>query len=379
MAKVLDAHGWNQWIVAVFLIKPLAALFAPLAISAQADQRMSAEKILAGLLLVGAVLQVLAFRELQLGGNPWRFLAWYAIQSLITAPTFALLNAITFAYLDGEVNRFGGLRVWGTMGWIAAGWLVSLCRLDASAAVGYLAAGSSLIAVAFTLTLPSAMPLAAPATSWADRLGLSALKLLRSRDLGVVVIVSCLFMMPLTAFYMHTPLFLDALGVQRIAATMSLGQLTEVACLFGLGYFLRRFRLRTLLVWGIVFAILRFGLFAVADQDSMGWVLLGIGLHGLCWSLFFEVGRAFVDLRAPTAFRAQVQALVALGTSGLGSLVGTALVGIAYQALVPSGAGWSAYWWLLAAWCVLCGWGFVLVFRDDPQRQPAKACSVGGP
>ncbi|MEM8678479.1 MAG: MFS transporter [Planctomycetota bacterium] len=364
LSNVLEAHGWGAWIVSAFLIKTMAVLVSPLAISAQADQRLPAEKIVAVLLTIGAIFQVLAFREVRVDGSPVRFLFWFAVQSLITAPTFALLNAITFAYLDGEVSRFGGLRVWGTIGWIVAGVAVSLLGYDASPAVGYLSAGAGVIAGGLCLTLPTALPPSAPATRWSERLGLTALGLLRSRDIGVVVIVACLFMMPLTAFYLHTPLFLNDLGTQRIAAVMSVGQITEVFALFGLGYLMRRVRLRTLMVCGFLFAIARYALFAATQSQWM--LLLGIAFHGLCWSLFFEVSRAFLELRAPPEYRAQVQALMALGTSGLGSAVGTITLGMLYAAVVVAGPGWSAYWWLLTIWCAACGIGFVLVFRDRP-------------
>ena len=285
----------------------------------------------------------------------------------------ALLNTITFVHLEGEVGRFGSFRVWGTLGWIAAGWIVSLLRIDSSATVGYLAAGLSFVAACCCLALPNVAPQAARARTLAERLGLSSLKLLWSRGIGVVVIGSCLFMMPLTAFYMHTPLFVSHLGIERIAATMSLGQLTEVLALFGMSYLMRRFSYRTLLVSGFAFAILRYLLFAVADQDSVWMLFVGITFHGLCWSLFFEVGRAFLYERAPAEYRAQVQALVALGTSGVGSIGGTLLVGLAYNRLVLNSPGWPNYWWLLTVWCAVCGVGFVLAFRE---RERDRECSV---
>ena len=174
--------------------------------------------------------------------------------------------------------------------------------------------------------------------------------------------------MPLSAFFMHTPLFISDLGIERIAVTMSIGQLSEVLVLFGLGFIMRRFSYSTIFLMGIVLTVVRFGLFAMADQDSIWMLILGISLHGLLWSFFFEVGRVYLYERAPDKYRAQVQALATLGTSGVGSISGTLLVGLAYHRLITTGPGWPAYWWVLAAWCTACGVGFMLIFRDTPSR-----------
>ena len=239
-----------------------------------------------------------------------------------------------------------------------------MLKIDSSAVVGYLAACSSFVAVFCTLSLPKTRPQAKPPTSLAERLGLTSFKLLRSRDIGVVIIASCLFMMPLSAFFMHTPLHMSCLGIDRIAATMAIGQVTEIFALLGMGYIMRRFRFRTLMTLGFVFAFLRYALFAMVDENSIWMLIVGISLHGLCWSFFFEVGRAFLDQRAPAEFRAQIQALVTLGTGGVGSIAGTMLVGLAYGKFVTENVGWPGYWWLLAVWCLICGLGFVLFFRE---------------
>ena len=120
---------------------PLASLLSPLVVSAQADQRFPAEKVVGTMLLTGAVFQFFAFRELEIGQRPWLFLLLLGLNSLITAPAFGLLNTITLVYLRGTSERFGYYRVWGSLGWIAAGWLVSGLAIDSSPTTGYLSVG----------------------------------------------------------------------------------------------------------------------------------------------------------------------------------------------------------------------------------------------
>ena len=45
-------------------------------------------------------------------------------------PTLALSNSITFAHIDDQENDFPKIRVWGTIGWIAASWAFPMIWLQ---------------------------------------------------------------------------------------------------------------------------------------------------------------------------------------------------------------------------------------------------------
>ncbi len=366
LSKIMEEQSWSPWIVWAYALPPLASLLSPLVVSAQADQRFPAEKVVGAMLLVGAVFQFFAFRELEIGQRPRLFLLLLGLNSLITAPAFGLLNTITLVYLRSTAERYGYYRVWGTLGWIAAGWLVSGLAIDASPTTGYLSVGVRLIAFCFCCFLPTTPPTVFAALPLWQKLGFGSLGLLRRRDLGAVIITGTCFMVPLAAYYMHTSLFMSDLGFERIAATMTIGQITEVVALFSLGYLLARIRARTLFLMGIAFGIARYGLFATgALTQSASMAILGIALHGFCWTFFFEAARPFVHQRAPAELRAQVQALFTLGTSGVGSISGTFFVGYLFAHYVGSSAsGWTAYWFVLMGICLACFLGFAICFRD---------------
>ena len=108
-----------------------------------------------------------------------------------------------------------------------------------------------------------------------------------------------------------------------------------------------------------------------ASDDSLASVLLGIALHGICWTYFFEAGKVFLARRIEQAIRTQSQALLSLLTSGVGGLSGTAFVGWAHGYLVDetTGAGWSDYWWLLSAVCGFCVIGFMIGYRGNQAER----------
>jgi hypothetical protein len=366
LSRIMEEKSWGSWIVWAYALPPLASLLSPLVVSAQADQRYSAEKVVGVMLLSGAVFQFFAFRELGIGQRPWLFLLLLGLNSLITAPAFGLLNTITLVYLRGTSEKFGYYRMWGSFGWVAAGWLVSALSIDSSPTTGYLSVIVRVIAFGCCCFLPRTPPAAFSTLTLRQKLGLGSLGLLRRRDLGTVIITGTCFMVPLSAYYMHTSLFMSDLGFERIAATMTIGQMTEVLALFSLGYLVARISARTLFLTGIAFGIIRYGLFATGAMTDSGWmVVLGIALHGLCWTLFFEAARPFVHQRAPAELRAQVQALLTLGTGGIGSITGTLFVGYLFDRYVGSAeTGWTTYWFVLMAICIACFLGFAIRFRD---------------
>ena len=184
-------------------------------------------------------------------------------------------------------------------------------------------------------------------------------------------------MVPLSAYYMHTSLFMGDMGFDRIAATMTIGQMTEVVALFSLGFLMARIRARTLFLAGIAFGIARYGLFATGAMTQSSWmIVLGIALHGFCWTFFFEAARPFVHQIAPAELRAQVQALLTLGTGGVGSITGTLFVGYLFHQNVGSSAsGWTTYWYILMAICLAVSWDLRFVFVTNWSRGRAVAYS----
>ena len=43
---------------------------------------------------------------------------------LIMVPVVTIGNALTFSHLRDPAKQFGKIRLWGTVGWVAAGWMM---------------------------------------------------------------------------------------------------------------------------------------------------------------------------------------------------------------------------------------------------------------
>lgn len=245
---------------------------------------------------------------------------------------------------------------------MAGCWVVSALRADASTLACYTAAGVWLAVAAFTGRFPSPIP-AAPAQppTWRQLLGLDALVLLKERDHRVVFLTAALFSIPLAAFYPFTPTHLAQLGLERTAAWMTLGQITEIIALVGLASVLGRWRLKWTLAAGLAFGLVRYGLCAL---DGKAWVLAGLTLHGFAFTLFFITAQLYLDQRIDPAWRARAQALFSLGVGGVGNLIGYLGTGWWFRASQRNGVvNWPAFWGGLAVVVALVLAGFLAAYR----------------
>ena len=370
LSNVLESRGWDRMITWAFLVGPIAGMISPLLFSARADKRIPAEKLVGYIITGGAVFLWAAFRALE-AGRPNLFLLFMMINALISAPAWGLLTTIALNSLEDEQRSFGFYRVWGTIGWVLVGLAISWFGLDASTRVGDVAFSLRVMAGLCAFLLPHTPPMANDSKGWKSALGLDSLSIFRNRDHRVYLITTFLLSVPLAAFYMHTPIHLRDLGFRSVAAGMTLGQVFEIVAFLMMGYWLRRVRIRTLLMVAMGCAVVRYCLFAMGGViPHYLWILVGLSLHGICWTFFFETGRVFLNRRVDQRFRAQVQALVTFASMGLGSLLGTLLCGKLYDLMVVEGlGGWTVYWASLAAMCLL----IVLYFDMGYEGAASKA------
>jgi MFS family permease len=317
-------RGW------IFASQALAAVAVPLGAGQLVDRLMPTQTFLALAYGLGTViLAVLA------GGwvvNPLvLFLMFLAYWSLI-APTNGLSSSLAMRNLDEPGREYAGVRLWGTVGWMAVGWLVSAVMLAVPArrAGGmheafYVAAGLSLAMAVFCCFLPHTPPLA---TASPGRASLrQGLEVLDQKDVRIYLITAFGVYLTTPLVYQAMPGYLAARGLPRpwITTAMSLGQVPEVAALATLPWLLRRLGYKRTMAIGIAAWLARF--FTLAVNPPL-WLAVGGGvLHGVGYGCFTIGGQVFLDSRAPRTHRASVQAVFLVLTTGLGSLLGSLMAG----------------------------------------------------
>jgi nucleoside transporter len=331
-----------------------------------ADRLFPTEKIIALLhLLGGGILWYVAtlstFDTMYVG-----MLAY----SLCYMPTLALTNSISMSNLKDPSAEFGGVRVLGTIGWIAVGLLLGYLAVDDTATPIRIAAIASLVLAGYALLLPHTPPPAkGQALTARDVLGLDALALLKDRSFTVFIIGSFLLCIPLQFYYAFANLFLNEVGVASAAGKMTLGQMSEVFFMLFIGVLLRKHGIKTILLVAMLAWAARYFLFAYGDSGAGMWMLYGgLLLHGICYDFFFVSGQIYVDQQAGPKIRGAAQGFIALVTLGLGNFVGSWASGRIVDAhLLPDGGhDWTAIWQIPAIGALVIFVLFAVLFKPKP-------------
>jgi MFS family permease len=203
--------------------------------------------------------------------------------------------------------------------------------------------------------------------------------LLGNRPLVAFLVVSMLACVPSMAYNNYGNLFLNTQGFPRPAALMTLGQISDVLCLWATPWLIARFGLRFLFVSGVIAWGVRYVLLAAGSHYFMAWpVYIAILIHGPCYVFVYVIGVMYVDRLADAAHRGAAQGLNALATTGLGHLLGAMTVGFAQQTfLTPAGVSpppydWAAFWLVPAAVSVIT----VVLFQISFKAPRAKTTYV---
>lgn len=350
LASVLRAHGFEDIVPYAFATTSVAALVSPLAVGALADQKYSSERVLRWLGTGSMIFLALLFWAIHRRWSAWWVLALAQLHAFWSTPTFGLTTSLVLGRLSDARQQFGLMRLWATLGWMGAGLFVSMVlKADSSPVSGWAGCAGWAVTILFTFALPPVPPPAHKEKRrrlWREVLGLDALYLLRHHDHGIVFATSALLNITLAAFYPFTVLHLMDLGVQRVIATLTLGQVTEAFSMIFLSSVLTHIRLKWVFLTGIGFGVVRYSLFAF---DARAALYAGIFLHGLCFTLFNITAQIYLEQRITPEMRSRAQALLTLMNSGIGSLAGTLACGWLWMAC-KSGerADWTLFWGLLA-------------------------------
>ena len=293
LSKNLDATGIQSSIA--FSTQSWGAIIAPVFIGLIADKYFNAEKILGILHLIGGYLMIQLYQYTSF--DFFYLLVFFYM--LLYMPTLALVNSISFNQMKNPSKEFSSIRVFGTLGWIFSGIIISyFFGWDSQISIndGLLKNTFKMAAIAsfalgiLSFFLPKTPPNFSNKKSrkLKNILGLDALALLRDKNFLMFFITSILICIPLAFYYQQTNPFLVNIGMENPTGTMALGQFSEALFILLLPLFLKKFGFKITLIIGMFSWFLRYLLFAYGDvNDGYYLLILGIFLHGVCYDFFF--------------------------------------------------------------------------------------------
>ncbi len=383
VGNFMAANGMSEAIYWAFSVSPIAAIVSPFFLGLIADRYFATERVFGVLHLIGGVALLVAPYMVTIGSSVG-FILLLLLHMLCYMPTLALGNSLSFHHIVDQEKQFPLIRVFGTVGWIVAGILVSaVLHADLTATPLYVAGIAALVLGFYSFTLPHTPPPArGKQVSARDIVGIDAWSQLRSRSFTVFVISSLLICIPLSAYYAYAPVYVSAADIENPAFKMSFGQMSEVLFMLAMPVLFIRLGVKWMLVIGMLAWVVRYLLFALAAPDQVLWMIMGgIVLHGICYDFFFVAGQIYVDKKATAAIRSQAQGFIILVTYGIGMLIGAQVAGLVFAQIVPDGtegpmSQWQVFWFLPAAFAFVVMLVFAALFNDRVETRGESVSDI---
>lgn len=343
----------------------IASSLTPFLMGVLADRHIPAQRLLAILHFLGG-LMLLGASQMDTFGS---FYAFFLPYTLLYAPTFSLNAALCFRHLSDPGKEYPRVRVWGSVGWIVAGILVSIFAIEESATPMLISALVSFVQSLYCLSLPHTPPLGArqPGAAAQKWFNPEIKALFRNRSFSVLVICLALSTIPGAFYYSFVNPYLNDIGVGQAAAKMTLGQVSEMLFMLLLPWFTLRFPLRYILLSGFIAWGARYAMLALGGTSLMYGSL---ALHGVCFIFTALAAQIFIDSMTPLSLKSTVQGFITFLTMGLGTLIGSHLAGWVVNHFTVNGVRqWEAIWWTPAVLGFVIAAVFGLFFREHAAKE----------
>ncbi len=399
LGRYLGSIGMIDKIKWFFAMQGIVSIFMPTLMGILADRKIQAQKVLSMCHLFAGVFMVAAGLYCRNAGGNISFAPLFTLYSLSVAffmPTIALVNSVAYNALEGvgkdPVKDFPPIRVFGTVGFIISMLCTNFVKFNGVAMqdsyTQLVASGAmSLILCAYALTMPEVpVKKGESGQSLTEALGLKAFTLFKDRQFAIFFIFSMLLGSALQITNGYANLFLgsfqsvspDSFAVKNSNALISISQASETLCILLIPFFMKKFGIKKVMLIAMFAWVFRFGFFGLGSPDMPGVILfiLSCIVYGVAFDFFNISGSLYVNENTGTDIRSSAQGLFMLMTNGLGASIGTLAAGAVVDACgctATSPEGWSTAWYIFAAYALVVGVMFAILFKDPEKLKKAAA------
>lgn len=334
---LIDALGFSAFQIGVFgAALAVGPLLAPFVFGQIVDRHYATERVLAFCHFSGGVIMLALFLQ----QSYWPVVILGVLYSILYVPTMMLTNSLSFQHLKDSDREFPLIRLWGTIGFVVPAWLaeglflrgLSGEELNTGRGIVLAMAGvAGLIMAAYCLTLPHTPPVKSDKKDLAPG---KVLKMLQYRHFLVLVLVAFIISIVHKFYFQWNSPFLKNVLLmggetgaweQRIS---SIGQVFEVIVMAVLGFGIKKFGFKAVMLVGLLSYLVRSLVFAYASTLGDAYALamsltcLGQAMHGLCFGCFLAAAYIYVDKVCPLDARGSMQTFFGTFVFGLGMFAG---------------------------------------------------------
>jgi NHS family xanthosine MFS transporter len=369
---------------ALFSTMGIASLFMPAIAGIIADRWINAERLYGvfHILASGVLFLIPSIKD------PDTMFWVMLVNMIFYMPTIALSITVSYSAMKKKgmdiIKEYPPVRVFGTIGFIVALWVISLTGLEKSQYQFYVASAASLFLGIYAFTLPKCRPEGHHAAkSFFSALGLNAFALFKRTKMAMFFIFAMLLgaSLQLTNAYGDTfihdfrlmDIYKDLIAVKYPAIIMSISQISETLFILTIPFFLRKFGIKKVMLFSMIAWVLRFGLFAYGDPSGHLWmIILSCIIYGMAFDFFNISGSLFVETQSGPSIRASAQGLFMMMTNGVGAFLGSYLSGIVIDKFFLKADGskeWNGIWLTFAVYSMIVAILFAILFRHkhDPK------------
>jgi MFS transporter, NHS family, xanthosine permease len=368
---------------AVYATMGIASLFMPGLLGIVADRWVNSEKLLGVCHIIGAAILFYASTVTNADSMYWIMLLY----CMVFMPTIALNNTVSFTIMGQRridvVKEFPPIRVWGTVGFIVAMWVVDLCGWSLSPTQLYVGAATSLILGVYAFTMPACPPVKTEKKKTVvSALGLDAFVLFKQQKTAVFFIFAMLlgaalqitntFGSPFLQDFANNPAYKSAFAVTHPGIMMSVSQMSETLFILAIPFFLKRFGIKKVVLMSMFAWVLRFGLFGIGNPaEGLVFLILSMIVYGIAFDFFNISGSLFIEQETKPEIRASAQGLFMVMTNGIGATVGGLMSGWVVDLFTsPEGIkDWQTIWFVFAAYALVIGILFAICFKYKHKPQ----------
>ena len=374
---------------AIFSTLGLSSIVMPALTGIIADKWINAEKLYGILHIMGG----LALMYLPQVEDPTTFYYVIFAAMLCYMPTISLSNSIAYNILKTNnfdvVKVFPPIRVWGTIGFIAAMWITNLTGNKASYNMFYLSALAAFVLGIYSFTLPKCPPqkLIASDATIGEKLGLNAFKLFGTYKMALFFIFSMFLggALQLTNMYgdvylsefSKVPEYADSIVVKYSTIIMSISQISETLFILAIPFFLKRFGIKQVMLISMLAWVMRFGLFAYGNPvDGLWMIVLSCIVYGMAFDFFNISGSLFVETTTDSKIRSSAQGLFMMMSNGFGAFFGGLISGIVIDKFFTHDGirDWHNIWLAFSGYALLIAVLFAIFFKH--KHQPEHVANV---